>query len=1069
MDTTNPAIQDVLKRDMFLCEKDVPLTNEWEFQVQDVDFEVIYGTQAPRIYGLLRNGKHVKCTIENMRYPCYLKCYSSWATMHLRALEQCVRSNGEFGKSIIAISMEEHPQFGEYYVTLASFKWMVVWFRSSFAAAQCNRFFRENKVSLPNCGVWSIHAEEGFLDAHTSFLSQTGIRYLDWIRIAKKDILRVCDASFSHADYELWVSVDKISIFKSEEMAPSVTHCYDIECWTSKPEERHFDASKKEDMCVQIGNEFLWTHDPEQGPFRKVLLCVGTCSPIEGVDVFCYKTEKEMLEAWIVLTTEIARPSIQLTYNGFKFDYPAIIERCNVLGMADRISSLGIPVTYPSHEQRSEISGHPPMGGCTPIDVCSCVVQDVSLRLTSYRLGDVGNILLGDTKDDVSYGEIYGTYMTGPKARHKIGVYCMKDVRLTTRIFFERQYFLSYMEISKIQGVLLDGAANRGTTYKSFAQLVQWSHDRNWIVDGIYDPRNRMRGKKCAGKKGYKGGFVMQPQHGFYEEPLAVLDYNSEYPSSMVAWDLCGSTRIQNVSGEKIVALRNHGRTIHVVDLEDEILDEDNERIIKNICNNPSDPIPDNLIFYCTPINRHGKKERCLLGAIESYLMSERKRVKRDMKAYSPGTKEYIVRNARQMALKIVSNAWYGALGASVFARPDISIAASITAKGRQSVQFAARTAVRLYGSEGAFVVGGDTDSIFAYLGTSSREECMKRADLVADAINKSLPSPMHIEVENLYCPSLFLLTKKSYAGTKWLPSPSGPVLATPNSLTVKGLVTTKRDNPPIVQRICTQMLRTLLNSESDQSLYERKKTAMSDVYAELARVANAPIEDFIVTTDFKGESAYVHMGNQPHTRVAQRMKMRDATTAPKAGDRIPWVIIHNPHTSVSERAEHPDYVRTKELVLDLDYYMERLWEAITKLLGEFQDIDCYALFHIPKKHVRAALNSRIATKNFGSRFVGTSSTKTIEPCPLSKIIRPNAPIASRLVRNAQKKEGPSGKTIRQVEACFDRMFGTGIQDSPKEPTAKRLREDVACISEIDESGCEKIDVQETERKRTKI
>lgn len=51
----------------------------------------------------------------------------------------------------------------------------------------------------------------------------------------------------------------------------------------------------------------------------------------------------------------------------------------------------------------------------------------------------------------------------------------------------------------------------------------------------------------------YVGATVLEPVKGFYNEPIATLDFASLYPSIMMAYNLCYSTLLQINSGTQSV------------------------------------------------------------------------------------------------------------------------------------------------------------------------------------------------------------------------------------------------------------------------------------------------------------------------------------------------------------------------------------------------------------------------------------------------------------------------------------------------------------------------------------
>lgn len=50
--------------------------------------------------------------------------------------------------------------------------------------------------------------------------------------------------------------------------------------------------------------------------------------------------------------------------------------------------------------------------------------------------------------------------------------------------------------------------------------------------------------KGQGGEESYEGAIVIDPQIGFYETPIATLDFASLYPSIMMAHNLCYSTLV---------------------------------------------------------------------------------------------------------------------------------------------------------------------------------------------------------------------------------------------------------------------------------------------------------------------------------------------------------------------------------------------------------------------------------------------------------------------------------------------------------------------------------------------
>lgn len=116
----------------------------------------------------------------------------------------------------------------------------------------------------------------------------------------------------------------------------------------------------------------------------------------------------------------------------------------------------------------------------------------------------------------------------------------------------------------------------------------------------------------------YEGATVIEPEKGFYQVPIATLDFTSLYPSIMMAHNLCYSTWIQD---------KSHAARFGLTE---------NDYIVT----------PNNDIFL-KPSVRKG-----LLPTILEDLLQARKKAKSDLKKESDPFKRAVL-DGRQLALKV--------------------------------------------------------------------------------------------------------------------------------------------------------------------------------------------------------------------------------------------------------------------------------------------------------------------------------------------------------------------------------------------------------------------------------
>ena len=197
-----------------------------------------------------------------------------------------------------------------------------------------------------------------------------------------------------------------------------------------------------------------------------------------------------------------------------------------------------------------------------------------------------------------------------------------------------------------------------------------------------------------------------------------------------------------------------------------------------------------------------------ILPLILEELIGARKRAKAELKKEKDPFKKAVL-DGRQLALKISANSVYGFTGAQVGQLPCLAISSSVTAFGREMIEFTKATVIEKYSKKNGYefdsdVIYGDTDSVMVKFGTDDRAEAMRLGKEAADYVSTMFVKPIKLEFEKIYHPYL-LMNKKRYAGMYWT-NPDKP-----DKMDAKGIETVRRDNCALVQDIVQGSLDKLL------------------------------------------------------------------------------------------------------------------------------------------------------------------------------------------------------------------------------------------------------------------
>lgn len=720
------------------------------------------------------------------------------------------------------------------------------------------------------------------------------------------------------------------------------------------------------DSVIQIAN-YLWEHGHTK-PSAKVIFTLKSCAEIVGVDVRSFETEEEMLSAWSRFV-RISDPDLLTGYNIVNFDLPYLLDRAKTLKVTE-FSCLGRLIGRETRMRNTMLSSSAfgrhssksfSMHGRVIFDMLQLITREYKLR--SYSLNSVSAEFLGQQKEDVHYSIITDLHNGDEQTRRRLAVYCLKDAKLPIMLMDKLMSLTNYMEMARVTGIPLGWVVSRGHMVKVVSLLHRKSHLVDLLIPDI-ERSTKSEGEEDGPR--FVGATVIDPDTGFYEDPIATLDFASLYPSIIMAHNLCYSTLIrpQQLS---LMKPEEYSET------------------------------PTGDCF----VRKHVKKG--ILTEILEELLAARKKAKKDLKAEEDPFMRSVL-NGRQLALKISANAVYGFTGASVGKLPCLQISASTTAYGRDMIHTTRAEVLKRY--KGAKVIYGDTDSVMIKFGTGkSLAECMRLGEEAAEAISEIFPNPVALEFEKCYYPYL-LVTKKRYAGLLWT-NPDNY-----DKMDTKGIESVRRDNCRLVAIVITSALELLLKKRDRHQAITMVKKVVSDLLRNKIDVSLLVVSKTLTKTHYAG--------NQAHAVLAKTLQERDPGTAPSLGDRVPYVIMAGlKNEPLYKRAEDPLYVLNNNLAIDNKYYLENMLrkplERIFAPVMKDMNIPVKTLFE--GKHTRSLT---IVTPTTGSMM---KYTKAQPRCFGCKAVIDEGALCKHCKPAAAKHYTKSLDDMRRLERAYSSLW----------------------------------------------
>ncbi|AHH01616.1 DNA polymerase delta catalytic subunit [Pithovirus sibericum] len=743
-------------------------------------------------------------------------------------------------------------------------------------------------------------------------LTERDCRFAQWFRISVVEVPENHKVSTISEFQGDWRTLKSYSAIESKGWvtAPKI-FSFDIECYSDNhkamPKEYAITNVVYMISCVVFRNK---TNERE-----KYLIVMGKVGEIPGTTIIEVETEEQLCFAFANLIRE-TDPDIVTGFNIFGFDYPYLYFRLGMylqdwpaMGrLRSKAKTILSEINWKSSAYSRQRYYMMQMEGRVNFDLYTLVRRE--MKLLRYNLDTVSKQYLGRGKHDISAIEmfnIYEKYCAHPdkfQAEFRsVAEYCIEDSLLVVDLIEKLNVWIWLVEFSSVTGVSVSDLFTRGQQMRCFSLIQHLTSQKGIVIDTITQSRDK-----------YSGAYVSDPIPGLYDY-IACIDFNSLYPSIMIAYNMCYTTLI-HPSDEKEVLKVLTPDDYWVVEWDET---DEETKVEKH--------------FRHLFVKEHIKKG--LLPELVAGLIQERTDVRNSMR----GEKCQITldtKEKRQLGLKVVANSTYGFTGARQGRLPIPQIAASVTAMGRKLIHQGNDYLKEKYGMDAVY---NDTDSIFFPTQCSNYADAMKRGEELAKEVSDIFPPALNLGLEKVG--RMFCIKKKKYA---FWPVNRDGTFKNEAEIIHKGTIKARRDNCQWQQNLFYTTLMDCLNRQGLKEMFENISAQVIETYQR-----KFSWQDFVVVKSL-GEN-YKDKNNCMKI-FSEALAARGAPANP--GDRLDYIIVQNEGQYLGNKMMLPEHFlqdnEEKKVEIDYDYYIEHFGiKNIEQLyqIAHKEQIEQHEHFHV--------------------------------------------------------------------------------------------------------------------------
>ena len=568
---------------------------------------------------------------------------------------------------------------------------------------------------------------------------------------------------------------------------------------------------------------------PEKNPI--VIISVMTNSGDERIFVSDSSDRDDKVLSEFISYVREFDPDLIVGYETNRRDIPYLMVRAKKNGMALKIDRANT-------EPHTSTYGHMSITGRANIDIFDYADEFPEVKIkTLENIADYLGVIKVNERiliEDVDIPQ----YWENHEKRPLLLRYSMENAKSIMGVI---EAILDFaVQLSSLVGLPLD---HIGTAAVGFR--VEWFLMRHAYQMGELIPKRIERPYIP-----YAGAIVLEPKPGIHDN-VAVLDFKSMYPSIMIAYNISPDTYIP-----------------------------------------PEEPEPQSGVYVAPEVNHRFRKEPSgFYREVLSKLIRARDQIRDELKKLDPKSPEYRLLDARQKAIKVITNATYGYagwIGARWYIKP---VAEAVTAWGRHTITSAIKMAKNL----GLEVIYGDTDSIFIRY---EHEKVEKLSRMIEENLG------LEIKPDKIYSRILFTEAKKRYCGLM----PDG-------RLDMVGLEVVRGDWANVAKNIQEKVLEIILKEQPIRKAVEKAVEYVRKYIIDL-RNRRVPYRDLVIWKTLTKPLEEYEV-KAPHVEAAKLLQKEGWSLT--IGDKVGYVVTSG-SGKLYERVK--PYTLASYDEIDIEYYV---------------------------------------------------------------------------------------------------------------------------------------------------